>query len=217
MLKKIILAAILACILLPVQARAETAEQALQNTIDRLLDILKVQAQVGSEAHAQQRRQLREVIDDIFDYGELSSRTVGLHWKRFTPEEQERFVQAFTTLLGAQYLDRIQAFNNERVEFLGERHSSGGNVEIETRVVQPNRTIPMAYRLMQTDKGWKVYDVIIEGVSLVKNYRSQFMEIMVNGTPEDLIRAVQQRVQQTSSGAILHSVSQPDRGLNRCA
>ncbi len=217
MLKKIIFVAILACILLPVQGRAETAEQALQSTIDRLMDILKVQAQVGSEAHEQQRRQLREVIDDIFDYGELSSRTVGLHWKRFTPEEQERFIQAFTTLLSAQYLNRIQAFNNERVEFLGERGSSGGNVEIETRVVQPNRTIPMAYRLMQTEKGWKVYDVIIEGVSLVKNYRSQFMEIMVNGTPEDLIRAVQQRVQQTSSGAILHSVPRPDKGLNRCA
>lgn len=217
MFKKIIFAAILACILLPVQGRAETAEQALQSTIDRLMDILKVQVSVGSEAHAQQRQQLRGIIDQIFDYKELSSRTVGLHWKRFTPEEQERFVQAFTTLLGAQYLDRIQAFNNERVEFMGERSSSGGNVEIETRVVQPNRTIPMAYRLMQTDKGWKVYDVIIEGVSLVKNYRSQFMEIMVNGTPEDLIRAVQQRVQQTSSGATLHSVPQPDKGLNRCA
>jgi phospholipid transport system substrate-binding protein len=217
MLKKIIFSAILACILLPVQGRAETAEQALQNTIEQLLSILKVQEQVGSEAHARQRQQLRGVIDEIFDYGELSSRTVGLHWKRFTPEEQERFVQAFTTLLSAQYLDRIQAYNNERVEFLGERSSSGGNVEIETRVVQPNRTIPMAYRLKQTDKGWRVYDVIIEGVSLVKNYRSQFTEIMVNGTPEDLIRAVQQRTQQTSSGAILHSVPQSDKGLNRCA
>ncbi len=216
MLKKLIILMFLACILLPVQARAETPEEALQNTIDRMLEILKVRASKGSAGYGEQRQQLRQVIDQIFDYKELSSRTVGPHWKQFTPEEQDRFIQAFTTLLSAQYLDRIQAYNNERVEFLAQRGSSSGNVEIETRVIQDNRVIPMAYRMVQTGQGWKIYDVIIEGVSLVKNYRSQFMEIMVNGKPEDLIRAVQQKVQQTSSGATLHPVSQQDRGSNRC-
>ena len=188
-----ILLLLLACILLPVQASAESAEETLRSSIDKMLGVLKDDAKKGSEEYARQRKELRVIIDGIFDYQELSSRTVGLYWKRFSPEQKQQFVVAFTDLLGSKYLDTIQSYTNERVEIVGQRESSSGNVEISTNIIAGGKSIPMAYRMTNSSGGWRVYDVVIEGVSLVKNYRSQFMEIMVNGKPEDLIEAVRKK------------------------
>lgn len=200
-MKKIIASLTLAlCLLLPVTVQAATALETLQGVIGEMLDVLKEPAQPGTPAYAQERQQLEKVIKNIFDFNELSARAVGLHWKRFSPEQKEQFVQAFSDLLGAKYLDRIQAYKNERVLYGEVRTSSSGNVEVQSVIVQGDKQIPIAYRMTETANGWRVYDVIIEGVSLVKNYRTQFMDIMVNGKPDELIEAVRKKASAAKSG-----------------
>lgn len=201
-MNKVILAlGLLALLALPALGHAATAEETLRSTLDEMLDVLEQPAKKGTPDYQKEREQLKKIISDIFAFDELSARAVGLHWKSFSPEQKEQFIKAFSDLLGAKYLDRIQSYNNERIVLGDIRTSSRGNVEIQSLIVQSDKEIPIAYRMTETDKGWRVYDVIVEGVSLVKNYRSQFMEIMVNGKPEDLIKAVRDKANATRSGS----------------
>lgn len=199
-MKQVILAlALLAVLALPATGQAATAEETLKSTLDEMLSVLKQPADKGTPQYQKERKQLETIISGIFAFDELSARAVGLHWKRFSPEQKEQFIKAFSDLLGAKYLDRIQSYNNERIILGDKRTSSRGNVEIQSVIVQSDKEIPIAYRMTETDEGWKVYDVVVEGVSLVKNYRSQFMELMVNGKPEDLIKAVRDKANASKS------------------
>jgi len=199
MFKALTSLALIALLVLPASVLAATAEETLRDTMDDILQVLKEPAQKGTQAYQEERSKLEQIINDIFDFQELSARAVGLHWKRFSDEQKQEFAKAFADLLGQKYLDRIQSYKNERIVFGEMRTSARGNVEIQTRVVQDDKEIPIAYRMTETAQGWRVYDVIVEGVSLVKNYRTQFMEIMVNGSPEDLIQAVKKKSSSTSS------------------
>ena len=213
MLNKVLLLALLVTLLAPPQAFGDDPQTTLKSSIDAMLQVLQEPGAKGTAKYQQDREALTVIIKDVFDFHELSARAVGLHWKRFNPEEQEQFVQAFTDLLSATYMDRIQAYKNEQVIYGAMRQSETGNVEIDSIVVQGAKRIPMSYRMTQTAKGWRVYDVIIEGVSLVKNYRTQFLEIMVNGTPADLINAVRTRVGTARSGSLRLEPERYRRGL----
>lgn len=200
MTKKILPFVFAICLLLPAQIwGAQTAQETLKNTIDEMLSVLSTPAKKGTPAYQTERDKLMQIIGGIFDFEELSARAVGVHWKRFSDAQKQEFIKDFSGLLRGKYLDRIQAYSNESVEYGDIRTSSRGNVEVHTRIVQSNNTIPIAYRMTETDTGWKVYDVVIEGVSLVKNYRSQFMEILVNGKPEDLLSALKKKIGQNSN------------------
>ena len=212
-MKKLVCAlALLSVLAMPQHLIAAAAQETLESTISDLLQVLKNKTEEGTPEYQQQREELVRIIDKIFAFDELSARAVGLHWKRFSPEQQDTFIQLFSELLGDKYLDRIQSYNNERVIYGDVRKSSSGNEEVQTLIVQENKEIPIAYRMTQTNQGWKVYDVVIEGVSLVKNYRTQFMDIMVNGKPEDLIEAVRKKVTATKSGSSFWKLPDEPRG-----
>lgn len=195
---------------------AASPEETLRSAMDEMLKVLQTSAAKGTPEYQQERAQLEKIIRSIFDFEELSARAVGLHWKRFTQEQKKDFSQAFADLLGAKYLDRIQAYNNEQIIIGDMRTSARGNVEIASEVVQQDKRIPIAYRMTETPQGWRVYDVIVEGVSLVKNYRTQFMEIMVNGKPEDLIKAVREKASSTQSRSSRHFYDIPQGGRAVC-
>ncbi|WP_319762910.1 ABC transporter substrate-binding protein [Maridesulfovibrio sp.] len=126
----------------------------------------------------EQIAQIRETIKDFFDFEELSKRSVGRAWLQFSPEEKTRFISLFTKLLEQTYLARIEDYSGEKVAFDKESIIKGKYAQVETRLLTDKQDIPVFYRMKLKNGEWNVYDVKIEGVSLVKNYRTQFNGIL---------------------------------------
>ena len=142
-------------------------------------------------------KRVENTISELFDFRELSARSVGPNWKTFTPDQQQRLVDNFTTLLRETYLEKFDAYNGEKVAYSGEVMNTKGNrAEIQTTIEIDNKSIPIAYRLIKKST-WAVYDVNIEGVSLVQNFRSQFQSVLLNGEIEELIGLVAQKAEET--------------------
>jgi phospholipid transport system substrate-binding protein len=124
---------------------------------------------------------------------ELSKRTLGLNWNKFTPDQRKEFVELFKTILKDAYVDKITAYTNEQVNFTKEVSLSEDTVEVQSGVVTKGGETPINYRVMKKENNWKVYDVVIEGVSLISNYRTQFREILGNNPPETLIETLRKK------------------------
>ncbi|OLN27669.1 toluene tolerance protein [Desulfovibrio sp. DV] len=170
-------------------ALAGPATDTLSTSVDRIITLLSDPAYKVSDTRPAMRAKLIAVIGEIFDMKELSRRALGPEWNKFTPEQQERFVTAFGRLLENTYLDKIESYTDEKVQYLKEQDLGSDKAEVATKVVGKGKEIPISYRLMDRS-GWKVYDVVIEGVSLVQNYRSQFGQILMNESPDALITKI---------------------------
>ncbi len=125
---------------------------------------------------------------------ELSKRTLGLNWNKFPTEQRKEFVRLFKTILKDAYVDKIMAYTNERVSFIKEIPLSKTTVEVQSTVVSEGGETPIYYRVIKRGNSWKVYDVVIEGVSLVSNYRTQFREILANNPPDTLLETLRKKV-----------------------
>ena len=127
-----------------------------------------------------------------------SPRTIWQKLAKFSDAQKERFDKAFANLLLITYLDKIQGYNGEKIEYSGEVLSTKGDrAEIQTIVtLSDGKPVPVAYRMMLKNGKWVVYDVLIENVSLIKNYRSQFQDVLTRGTPEQLIERVEARARE---------------------
>jgi phospholipid transport system substrate-binding protein len=152
----------------PVVAAEPTS--ALKQRVDRVVHYL---AQPGNH-----RAEIRRVAEEIFDFEEMSRRALGPHWNGRTPEERREFVPLFTDLLERSYVGRIESGRGGKVLYGGDA-VDGNEATVRTRIVTPQGTeIPVDYRMHRKDGRWLVYDVNIEGVSLVNNYRSQFNSVI---------------------------------------
>ncbi len=173
-------------------AQAGPATDTLSQSVDKIIALLADPAYKASDTRPAMRAKLIAAIGEIFDMKELSRRALGAEWNKFSPEQQERFVKAFGTLLENTYLDKIESYTDEKVQYLTEQDLGSGKAEVATKVMGKGKEIPIAYRL--TDRGgWKVYDVVIEGVSLVQNYRSQFGQLLMNESPDAVIAKISQK------------------------
>jgi phospholipid transport system substrate-binding protein len=172
-------------------SRAEQAKDTLKADVDQILTILKT-SKKGAPGRTQK---LDAVLRGIFDAGELARLTLAANWKSFTPDERARFTEAFVKLLEHTYLRRIENYTNEQVQILSESSLGQNRSEVSTKIVGSSGDITVVYRLMEENGAWKVYDVVIEGVSLVMNYRSQFNQILATKTPDQLIADVQAKNQ----------------------
>ena len=151
----------------------------LRSGIQGVIAILNDPEYKGNPAKEQEMTiKIRETIKDFFNFEELSKRSVGRPWLKFTPEEKERFVSLFTDLLEQTYLGRVGEYSGEKVAFDKETIIKGKYAQVDTRLLTGKQDIPVFYRMKLTDGEWDVYDVKIEGVSLVKNYRTQFTGIL---------------------------------------
>jgi phospholipid transport system substrate-binding protein len=135
---------------------------------------------------------MEQVIAERFDYEEMSKRTLATHWKPLTQLEREEFVQLFKAFLSDQYAARIEGYAGERVVYLSER-TADGYAEVRTRLVSDKLDFPMDYRLTNKAGSWYAYDVIVDGVSLVMNYRSQFTKIIADSSFQELLRRLRER------------------------
>lgn len=190
-----ILAAICLSLTLLLAVTAQAAEESearrvLENTINQVLAELKQPALKNPSSRDSVLARVEIIIERLFSFNELSMRTVGASWKEFSPDQKRRFQDAFEVLLRETYLEKLKDYNGETVSYVGETSSSKGDkVEIATVVNLKDKPVVMSYRLLNKS-GWLVYDVIIEGVSMVQNYRSQFQEVLRTGDPEKLINLV---------------------------
>jgi phospholipid transport system substrate-binding protein len=185
---------------MPVWA-AEPMEE-LKGPIDQVVRILqdpKYQDKTQSEV---QRTELMAVINGIFDFQEISKRTIGRSWKTFDQKQQQEFQKTFADFLGYTYYQKVRdAYQGEKVVFLSQEVLENGNAVVKTNIPRKQGEIPLDYRMINGKEGWRIYDVIIEGVSLVKNYRTQFNTILGKETPDQLIDRLKQKIQEQQQGS----------------
>lgn len=185
------------------QAVAVSPTETIETAVNDVISCLKDPAYSNPQTRIQIRTKIENEVRKVFDFSEFSLRTVGVNWNSFTDSQQKRFNNAFSDLLLATYLDKIDGYNGEKVTYTGELISSRGDrAEVQTVInLSDGRTIPVVYRMMLKKNGWVVYDVLIESISLIKNYRAQFQDILMKNKPEELIQKVEARAKELQSAS----------------
>lgn len=180
-----------------IQARdgsAGVATDQMRVTVDRVLAILKDPALSSAAAKEARRSELRKAIFPRFDFEEMAKRSLGAEWRRRTPEEQKEFIRLFTELLKDSYVESIEAYRGDKVIY--RRESQDGNyADVATTVINAQgEEFTIDYRLNRDGSQWKVYDVIIENISIVNNYRSQFRRILSRSSFAELLQTIRDKV-----------------------
>jgi phospholipid transport system substrate-binding protein len=143
---------------------------------------------------------LEEVIASRFDYAEMSKRALAAHWIPLTSAERAEFVEVFKSFLSDRYAEKIEGYSGEEVLYLSER-AEGTYAEVRTELRSSKVAIPMDYRLFLKQEKWYAYDIIADGVSLVKNYRSQFEKVIRTDSYQELVRRLRERTITEKKGA----------------
>ena len=174
-------------------ASAGVATDQIRATVDNALAVLQ-DPRLKSQARTQERREkLRQILYARFDFPEMAKRSLGSHWRKRTPKEQEEFVQLFTSLMEKAYIDRIESYTNETFRYLREI-LDGSYTDVESRIVtQKGEQFTILYKAHLANGQWQVYDVVIENISLVNNYRSQFNRVITNESYEELVRRMKEK------------------------
>jgi phospholipid transport system substrate-binding protein len=176
-----------ALLTIPVSARASATDE-VRKTVDEVVRIVSDKELKKPHNDAKRRQSLKAAIGRIFDYEEMAKRSLAAHWNERTPAERKEFVQLFTTLLEKSYAGKIESYNQEKITYQKEI-TDNGYAEVRSTVTTPKRDeYTLDYRLVYKGGKWMVYDVVIEGVSLVSNYRSQFNKIISSQGYGELVK-----------------------------
>jgi len=175
---------------LPVWAGPPT--EAVKSTINEVIRILDDESMKKPEKSEERRRVLEKVIASRFSYEEMAKRSLAAQWQTLNEQQRKEFVDAFRTFLSNSYSDRITGYSGEQVQYLGERIEQG-YAEVRTKIASKKSEIPLDYRLLNKDGEWRVYDVVVDGVSLVNNYRGQFAKIIKTSSYEDLVEKLKSK------------------------
>ena len=178
-------------------AEAGLPTDQLKQHVDEVIRVLDDPSLKGQAA--QRHAAIRKIAEKIFDYPNTARRALGPHWSARTPEERKEFVALFADLLDRAYLSRIDLYQGERVRYTNEA-AEGDEATVKTTLLTPRGTsIPVDYRMHLVDGRWLVYDVIIEGVSLVSSYRQQFHKVIVTESYPVLVQKMRARQAEPSA------------------
>jgi phospholipid transport system substrate-binding protein len=181
------------CILLPAPSRAGGPTEQVRATVDKVLTIVRNPNLKPEDQKEDLQARLAEVISSRFDFAEMAKRSLGHHWARRSSEEQREFVKVFAGLLGRTYAERIEFFTSQKILYTREIDNKE-YAEVDTKIVSDKREeMSINYKLYSVNKEWKVYDVVIEDISLVNNYRSQFDRVIARSSFEELVRMMRER------------------------
>jgi phospholipid transport system substrate-binding protein len=172
----------------PPRAWAGAPTDQLRAQIDRAVKILE-DPELKKDGRQRERRiAVRQVANDIFDFSETAKRSLARHWTPRTPAERDEFVALFTDLLERSYISKIELYGGEKIQFVGESIEGEGAI-VRTKLITKQETeIPIDYRMLHRGEKWLVYDVVIEGVSLISNYRTQFNKIITTSSYQELVK-----------------------------
>jgi phospholipid transport system substrate-binding protein len=176
-------------IFLPCVVHAVTPLETIQSNVDKVLEILG-----NKDLKTEVKKERLEVIYKVmFDEEELSKLSLGRNWNQLNASQKQEFVGLFRSILEDAYADKIMSYTDEKVEYYRERTLSENRVEVQTRLITSSKTVPVFYRLILNGGVWRVYDVAVENVSLVQNYRAQFRDILADKTPDQLIETLRKK------------------------
>ena len=184
-------------LLSPLYAKAGVPLDTIEANVKEVLDVLRNPALQGEANKKVKEEKIESIANQMFDYVALSRLTLGRSWRDFNKEQQKEFISLFRTILKKAYMDKILSYTNEQVVFDRDIMLSENKAEVQTRVITKSAEIPIDYRVYLKDGEWKVYDVIVEGISLVQNYRTQFREILANNPPEEVLKILREKTGET--------------------
>ncbi|OEU76762.1 MAG: hypothetical protein BA872_06995 [Desulfobacterales bacterium C00003060] len=168
----------------------------LKRSMDQGIVILKDPRYQDATDKELQREKMWETIQKIFDFTEIAKRTLARNWRNFTPQQRQEFTDRFAELLKNTYLNRIQGkFEDEKVIYLSQDMITDSKALVKTKLLRKNKEIPIDYSMRLRNDTWRIYDVRVEGVSMVKNYRTQFNKILLNGSPAKLIERLKEKLE----------------------
>jgi phospholipid transport system substrate-binding protein len=180
------------------EADAGLPTDQVRATVDNITGILKNPALKTDARKKDRRDQLRRVINARFDFTEMSARSLGSYWRNLTPQQKDEFTRLFTDLLERAYIEQIESYTTEKFIY-GKEAVDQDYAEVQSKIVTAKgEEYQINYRLRLVGKEWKVYDVVVENISLVNNYRSQFSRIIANQSYDDLIRKLRDKQVQTA-------------------
>jgi phospholipid transport system substrate-binding protein len=192
-------ALLFALCLFPSLLQAGSATEQIRGTIDRSIGILKDPALAAKDKKEERRDLLRKEIAPVFDFAEMAKRSLGPHWRGRTPEERNRFVALFQKVLENSYLGKIESYHGEKIRYVKET-VDGPYAEVKTLVITgKEQEIPVDYRMLEEGGTYRIYDVVIEGISLVANYRSQFNSILQNSSFGELMEKLRATIRDQQS------------------
>lgn len=164
----------------------------ITSAIDKGLAILKDPSLQGEKMVQERRLKLWQELSPLFHFEEMAKRALSQHWKKCSPEEKQEFVELFTNILKDTYIGKTDTYSGEKIIYLSERQEND-TATVQTKFITKENEIAVDYRLLSNQGKWKIYDVIIEGVSLVNNYRSQFHNILLKASYAELVQRLRER------------------------
>jgi phospholipid transport system substrate-binding protein len=174
-------------------ASAGAAREQVQSAIEKVTAILNDPTLKSAAKKSERIERLRQVIFPKFDFAEMAKRSLGPNWQRRTPEEQQEFVKLFRELLENSYVENIDSYNGEKVNIVGDKEEKDF-AQVNTKIVNnKGEEFAVDYRLLQSGGDWKIYDVVIENISVVNNYRSQFNRVIAKSSFEDLLQKLRDK------------------------
>ncbi|MFO0774468.1 MAG: ABC transporter substrate-binding protein [Nitrospiraceae bacterium] len=172
--------------------------EALKGDIDRALMVLTDKALKDDSKAKERRKKLEEIVSTRFSYEELTKRVLGARWPKLEPNERTEVVGLFRELLIKTYADRVEAYSGEPVNYISERVEKARETEyaeVRTKAKVGAADVPIDYRLINVGDQWVVYDMVIDEISLVSNYRSQFKKILATGSYQDLVTQLRKKTE----------------------
>jgi phospholipid transport system substrate-binding protein len=191
-----VLAAVFILIALPFVAQGAAgngATEQIKATVDDALVVLRDPKLKNAGKPEERREQLKQILFARFDFSEMGRRALGAHWRRRTPEEQQEFVRLFTELLERAYADVIESYSDEKIVYTGEK-SDGDHAEVSSKIITgKGQQFTISYKAQRVAGEWKVYDVVVENISMVNNFRSQFNRVINNSSYQELVRRLKDK------------------------
>lgn len=188
---------------LDTSAIADSPTDMIRSTVERARAVLDDPAYQGNDHRQQRLEKVKEVVLPQFDSQEIARRTLGPYWKDRTEEQRKEFIQLFTALVEKAYSSSLDRYSKGVQFFFDQEHVDNDFAEVATRVFDPtlNKTFSINYRLRRVNGRWLIYDVVVENVSLVNNYRNQFNRILSKSSYEDLVQKLQTKLQQLDTAS----------------
>lgn len=174
------------------------ATEAMKGTIDEVIRTLQDKDLKKPERHDERRKLLEKIVGERFSYEEMAKRSLAAQWPKLNEGERKEFVELFKSLLSRTYADKIESYSGEPVQYVNERNQEG-YAEVRTKVISGKAEIPLDYRLMNKGGDWQVYDVVIDGISLVNNYRGQFAKIIRTSSYADLVDTLRKKSEKIAA------------------
>ena len=169
------------------------ATAAIRETTDKILAVVKDEALAQPGMEAEKRARIRKIADERFAWAEMARRSMARNWAKMSDAQKQEFVPLFTNLVYQAYMDKVADYKGEKIVYGGEQTEESYSTVSVAIITEKNTETPVSYRMTKDDGRWLVYDVSIEGVSLVNNYRMQFSDFLTNGTIDKLIARLKEK------------------------